>query len=477
VDAAAPRERPYYLSDAGPGGIPGFAVRVWPTGRKSFVLRYRPGGRATPETVQTIGEHGPFTVEQARAVAQQLRADVTAARLDPTRAPQARRARAQAAHREAREAVTVAELFDRFLADRERHGTKPGTLDGYRRLLGAPVRKLGAQKGAAIAGPVRAALGAKKAKDVTSRDVRALYDAHRDAKPAAARRMVKLIQTVYRFGADEELVPRDLEPWRGVRLAKPGAPRRAALSRDEYAALGAALDTAEREGLPVAPAWQARGRGVSAARKAKATGRTRGPYRRTAPAAPRPQNPVLVACLRFLAVTGWRRSEAKGLRWDALDAERRTARLEETKTGRSERPLGRAAWVIIDAQRALQRALGIDTPFVFPQLENPTRPVAEVTHVWSHARHAAGLALTLHGLRHAFTTVARELGYGDHVIAAVIGHQLGSSQTSRYGLAPGDVVAEAADRTGAAIADRLAGRAPAGAQVLPLRPAADPRSA
>jgi integrase len=469
VDAAAPRERPYYVTDAGGGGVPGFALRVWPSGRKVYVLRYRPGGRATPETVVTIGEHGPFTVEQARTIALQLRADVTAARRDPARDPRARRRAARAAHRAAAEAPTVADVADRFLADCVRRGIKPATLEVYTRLLGAPERRLGPKKGQAIPGPLRVALGGKKASEVTRKDVQALYDARRERAPGAARRLVKTLGTLYAFARSDDLVPPDTNPTRDVRVLKGAPPRRAALTREAYAALGDALDAAARTGLPAAPERKARARGMSAKRKAAQTGRVRGPYApREGPAPPRKQNPVHVACVRFLAITGWRSAEAKALRWDVLDTERRVARLVDTKTGASERPLGKAAWAILDARRASLEAAGVESAFVFARLDEPRRPIAELDHVWAHVRHAAGLSITLHGLRHAFVTVAREQGYGDHVVAAVIGHALGSTQTSRYGMAPGDVVAEAAERTSAAIATRLTGQ-PSGARVLRFR--------
>jgi integrase len=46
---------------------------------------------------------------------------------------------------------------------------------------------------------------------------------------------------------------------------------------------------------------------------------------------------------RFLALTGWRSGEALALQWSELDLARRTATLTDTKTGRSVRPLSRAA--------------------------------------------------------------------------------------------------------------------------------------
>lgn len=66
--------------------------------------------------------------------------------------------------------------------------------------------------------------------------------------------------------------------------------------------------------------------------------------------------PAAVAEVWFLALTGWRSGEALGLRWAEVDFVRRTAILTDTKTGRSMRPLSRAAWDVLrcfsaDAQK------------------------------------------------------------------------------------------------------------------------------
>ena len=53
---------------------------------------------------------------------------------------------------------------------------------------------------------------------------------------------------------------------------------------------------------------------------------------------------------RFPLLTGWRRSEVLGLRSQELDIARWTARLEDTKTGLSVRPLSEAACEILRGQ-------------------------------------------------------------------------------------------------------------------------------
>jgi hypothetical protein len=84
VDAAKPREKRYELAD---GALPGFYLSVMPTRHKSFIYRYRFGGRTRR---LTCGIHPQTTLAQARETAREaigeLRRELTrAARypLDP----------------------------------------------------------------------------------------------------------------------------------------------------------------------------------------------------------------------------------------------------------------------------------------------------------------------------------------------------------------------------------------------------------
>ena len=100
------------------------------------------------------------------------------------------------------------------------------------------------------------------------------------------------------------------------------------LSDEEYAALGAGLRKAADEGI-----W-----------------------------------PPAIAAARLLALTGWRSGEALGLRWAEIDLPKRTARLTDTKTGESIRPLSNAA---CDVLRSISRSGDL----VFP----PTRGDGSMT--------------------------------------------------------------------------------------------------
>ena len=70
VDAARPKERAYF---AWCSDLPGFGVRVHPTGRKAYYVDYRnlDGVRKR----MTIGAHGKITTEEARKLALQTLGD------------------------------------------------------------------------------------------------------------------------------------------------------------------------------------------------------------------------------------------------------------------------------------------------------------------------------------------------------------------------------------------------------------------
>jgi hypothetical protein len=118
VDTAQPEKDPYELRDA---AIPGFLLKVTPTGRKVFMVAYvaNNGQRRKP----AIGRFGEITVEQARAIAQDWLADVRKGK-DPSAEKSA-----------ARRAPTVKKLFERFIADYSeprKPRNKPSTVEANR---------------------------------------------------------------------------------------------------------------------------------------------------------------------------------------------------------------------------------------------------------------------------------------------------------------------------------------------------------
>ena len=103
IDELEPDVKEYFAWD---DGLPGFGVRVRPSGAKSYVLKYRiQGGRGAGQRRSTIGKPGVLALGEARDVARRYLVEVAQGG-DPFGDRKAYR-----------EASTVADLLGRFMAE------------------------------------------------------------------------------------------------------------------------------------------------------------------------------------------------------------------------------------------------------------------------------------------------------------------------------------------------------------------------
>ena len=72
VDALDVTGKEYFVWD---DEIPGFGVRVLPSGRKSYVVQYKVGGRGGETRRKSLGLHGVLTAEEARSEGKRWLAD------------------------------------------------------------------------------------------------------------------------------------------------------------------------------------------------------------------------------------------------------------------------------------------------------------------------------------------------------------------------------------------------------------------
>jgi integrase len=392
--------------------IPGFGARRQKGRGVAYVLFFR-----TTEGRQrwhTIGRHGaPWTPETARAEAKALLGKVMTGG-DPAADKQAKR-----------KAETVAELCDLYWTDIE-----SGRLL-TRRKAPKKASTLVSDKGR-IDKHIKPVLGKLKVATVTREDIEDFMHAVAGGKTAGrtktskkhglsnVRGTVGLLGAIFTYAVKHRMRA-DNPVWGVMRPADAKRERR--LSDDEYAALGEALREAEK-----AQIW-----------------------------------PAAIAAARFLALTGWRSGEALGLQWADIDLARRTARLADTKTGLSIRPLSNAACEVL-------RGLGRGDGLVFP----PTRGHGQMggfRKLWNRitAKRDLPADITPHVLRHSFASLAADLGYSEPTIAALIGHA-GQSITSRYVHSADAVLLAAADKVASRTAELMGEKAP-GAAVVKLRAA------
>jgi integrase len=163
--------------------------------------------------------------------------------------------------------------------------------------------------------------------------------------------------------------------------------------------------------------------------------------------------PYAISATRFLALTGWRSGEVLNLRWNDVDLQLRLARLPDTKTGASMRPLSMAAVELLINQSRVGE-------LVFPSTSDG-RVMSGYPSFFKQIRRAGNLPkdITPHVLRHSFASVAADLEYSELTIGALIGHR-GSSITARYTHRADAVLLTAADTIAARIL-QLMGSEPA----------------
>jgi integrase len=145
-----------------------------------------------------------------------------------------------------------------------------------------------------------------------------------------------------------------------------------------------------------------------------------------------------IAATWLMILTGWRRGEVLGLQWSEVDLPRRTARLADTKTGESIRPLSELACTVIQSQPRIGDV-------VFASRSGET-PIVGYRKMWLRIAKLGDLPadITPHVLRHSFASLAADLGYSEPTIASLLGHKT-HSITSRYMHSADAVLLAAAD--------------------------------
>lgn len=377
VDAATPNGRDYVIWDT---ELPGFGLRVFASGKRSYVLQYRSLGRSRR---YTIGLHGVWTPETAR-----LEAKAQLGRIARGDNPAEER---QLDH----QALTVKQLCDLYQADLEAglilgKGGRPKRATTIYTDLGRIKRHIVPLLGTRRVKDLARADATKLLKDVMAGKTRVTVKTDKlrgkaivRGGPGTASRTLGLFGAILTYAINAGII--DSNPAHGIRKPKDQV-RQRRLTEAEYRMLGQMLAEISRDHT----------------------------YSTSA------------EIIRLLALTGCRRSEIIGLRWDEVDFEGSCLRLSESKEGYSVRPVGLPVLEFLEERRPYA-----DGDFVFTGMRNS--PVfGAFPHRWDRIFKGSALdGVTAHVLRHSFASLANDLGFTEVTIAALVGHAKGSV-TSKY---------------------------------------------
>ena len=402
IDATSPKAVDVFVWDA---DLPGFGLRVKPSGVKSFIAQYRNANGRSRRI--TIGRYGVLTAEEGRQRFRLLLSEVLQGK-DP------------AAERAAdRTASTIAELSREYLGRCERG------LIITRRKEAKKASTIYTDRGR-IERHIVPLLGHRTVKDLSAADVRAFVrdviagktavDEKTKARGRAivrggagtATRTAALLSSILSYAVGEGYRPDN--PASGITLPSYRR-RRKRLDEEQYRALGKALDAAEERG----EAWQA------------------------------------IAGIRLIALTGCRRGEIIAAKRSEVDLKARILRLEESKTGASLRPIGEAA---ADAIRDAQRRS--NSTHLLPGVRATNAAYAGLPKAWKRIVSPALPGVTAHTLRHSFASVSDDLGFSEATTGAMLGHA-GSGTTRGYIHKLDPALIAAADKVATAVAKMMAG--------------------
>ena len=377
VDAAEFREKDYVIWD---DELPGFGLRVFASGKCSYVIQYRSAGRSRR---YTIGLHGVWTPELARKEAK-----IQLGRVAQGDNPAEER---QLDHK----AITVKELCDLYLND-----LKAGLILGKGGRPKKPTTIV--TDTGRIHRHIIPLIGTRRVKDLVKADVNKVLKDIMAGKTrvsvktkklrgkaivrggaGAATRTVGLLGGILTYAVEAGII--EINPAHGIRKPKDNV-RNRRLTEAEYRTLGDILS--------------------NAAKNEK--------YQMT------------VDIVRQIALTGCRRTEMIRLRWIEADTDASCLRLIDSKEGASTRPVGLPVVEYLENRRA--DAIGT---YVFPG-QGDDNAFGSFPNHWEKIFEDTSLAdITPHVLRHSFASIANDLGFTEVTIAALVGHAKGSV-TSKY---------------------------------------------
>lgn len=396
------------------GKTPGLGLRVTAKGAKSYIFESRLHGKTLRIT---IGDVRTWTIAKAQAEATALKS-LTDKGIDPREQAAEQRAKSEATQAEAkRKQLTLGDVWPVYLESRKTKWSERHYLDHVRLASRGGVKRKRSDK-LTTAGPLASLLDAPLS-DLTSNKLATWLENEASVRPTSAAQSYRLLRAFIRWAAGvpeyRGVVPDDAY---NAQVVKEAVPSNQAKDGD----------CLQREQLPT---W------FGAVQKLA--------------------NPVLSTYLQALLLTGARREEMAGLRWQDVDFQWRSLTIRDKVEGTRTIPLTPyLASLLQTLKQRNETAPNVrqlhrmkeqgkpkwkPSPWVFSSQTAADGKIAEPRLAHNEALAAAGLPhLTLHGLRRSFGTLAEWVEAPTGVVAQIMGHKPSALAEKHYRRRPLDLL-------------------------------------
>jgi integrase len=393
--------------------VPGLGLKASPGGSRKYVLESRLHAGSTIRV--TIGDPKAWTIDAAQAEARRLQTLIDQG-VDPRQQKQDLRLKALAEQQEARrQTLILGDLWPVYLEARKSKWSERSYKDHLR--LSAPGGENKKNGSKTVAGPL-AELMPISLKDLSSHRIARWLNAEAARRPTTAALSFRYLRACIRWAADiseyQGLVPSDA--W-SARVVRDAVPRTQAKEGD----------CLQREQLP---SWFAAVRSL--------------------------HNPVISSYLQALLLTGARREEMAGLRWNDVDFQWRSLTIRDKVEGSRTIPLPPyLASLLSELKRRNETKPSLKnlekmkeegkewkpSSWVFSSAASADGKIAEPRIAHNEALTAAGLPhVTLHGLRRSFGTLCEWIEVPSGVSAQIMGHKPSALAEKHYRRRPLDLL-------------------------------------
>lgn len=389
----------------------GLGLRVTAANAKSYVFQGKLHGQSLRIT---IGSPDAWSIGDARKEARRLRMLMDQG-IDPRQDKADRETQAATARAEAkRKNLTLGEVWPLYLAARKaRWGDRHYNMHVSLAAKGGEVKQRG--KGMTVAGPLYPLMSIRLS-DITADAVAAWLENEAATRPTNAHQCFRMLRTFIAWTEDipeyKGLVPKDACSARRVKDVMPKSKAKEG-------------DTLQREQLPM---WFE--------------------------AVLRINNRVISTYLQALLLTGARREEMAGLRWEDVNFQWRSITIRDKVKSKGGED-GTRTIPLTPYLATLLAALPRRNEWVFSSPMSASGRLAEPRKAHNEALQAAGLPhVSIHGLRRSFGTLCEWVEVPAGISAQIMGHAPSALAEKHYRRRPLDLLRNWHDRIEAWILDQ-----------------------